>query len=105
MDLPTSSAGHSGLDPHAGEPAARPRRKYPSAPEISGGPGGTPPRLIAQAASSAAPGPLVPARAAPGAGAPLRPALDVDIESLVTEDDEPVDNILSEKHNASSPSR
>ena len=42
--------------------------------------------------------PTFPAvRAGRGAAAPSAPPLDFDIESLVTEDDEPVDNMLSEK--------
>ena len=41
--------------------------------------------------------PAAPVRAARGAAAPTAPAPDIDIESLVTEDDTPVDNLPSEK--------
>ncbi len=71
MDSPTFSAG---------EPA-RP------APEEF--------RSRAQPLSSVAP--TAPARVTRGVPAPSRPVLGVDIESLITEDDEPVDNMLSEK--------
>ena len=41
--------------------------------------------------------PAAPTRAAGGAAAPSAPVLDRDVESLVTEDDTPVDNMPSEK--------
>ena len=86
MDSPTSNAGHSSSevrsahaapDPHAGEPAAKPDR--------------TPAGVLARPVLS------VP-HAGPVAGsAGAAAALGVDIETLVTEDDTPVDNMPSEK--------
>ena len=74
MDSPTFNAGHSAPDPQAGEPAANPDRT----------PAGARARPI-----------LSVAHAAPLAGPAA--ALGVDIETLVTEDDTPVDNMPSEK--------
>ncbi|MDE0205738.1 MAG: Uma2 family endonuclease [Candidatus Tectomicrobia bacterium] len=80
MEPTTSHAGHSALDPQSSapgaEPAARGRaltRPAPSVPRAAAG----------QAAGVAA--------------APAAPPASVDIESLVTEDDTPVDNMPSEK--------
>jgi len=81
MDSPTFNAGYSATDPQAGEPAAKPER---ASPEILM-------RAVAsvpQAAPVAGPG---------GVAAPSAAALGVDIETLVTEDDTPVDNMPSEK--------
>ena len=79
MDSPTvndghsSSEAHSAPDPHAGEPVAQPDR--------------TPAGVLARPVLSVPP----PAPVAGPAG------LGVDIETLVTEDDTPVDNMPSEK--------
>ena len=87
MDSPTVNDGrsssevrsaHSAPDPHAGAPAAQPDR--------------TPAGVLARPVLS------VPHAAAPVAGpAGAAAALGVDIETLVTEDDTPVDNMPSEK--------
>ena len=82
MDSPTFNAGHSAPDPQAGgRPAAQPDR--------------TPAGVLARPVPSV---PHAPPVAGPaGAAAPSAAALGVDIESLVTEDDTPVDNMPSEK--------
>ena len=89
MDSPTFNAGRSAPDPQAGDPAAKP------APEVIPGSDRPPAGVLAR------PVLRVPHRA-PGAAtgdaaAPSAPALGVDIETLVTEDDTPVDNMPSEK--------
>ncbi len=93
MDAPTFPAGHSRPDPHAAEPGAGP------APEVVPGefpgPDRTPPHMLARPAASGTY--AAPVRAARGAPAPALPALGVDLATLVTEDDEPVDNMPSEK--------
>ena len=76
MDSPTFNAGHSTPDPQASKPAASPDR--------------TPAGVLARPDLS------VP-RAAAVAGPVGAAALSVDIETLVTEDDTPVDNMPSEK--------
>ena len=80
MDSPTFNAGHFAPDPQAGGPAAQPDR---TAGVLAR------PVLSAPHASPVA-GPA-------GAAAPSAAALGVDIETLVTEDDTPVDNMPSEK--------
>ena len=70
MDSATFPAGHAAPDPHAARPAARP------APAGFPGPGRPPAHLLAP---------------------PSSPVLDRDLESLVTEDDTPVDNMPFEK--------
>ena len=74
MDSPTFNAGRSAPDPQAGEPAANPDR-------TPAGPRARPILSVAHAAPLAGPA----------------AALGVDIETLVTEDDTPVDNMPSEK--------
>ena len=81
MDSPTFPSG----DPAVVAPA----------PGLSGGPDPPPAHLLARPASGAPP--AAPTRAKPGVAPPPMPVLDVDYESLITEDDEPVDNMLSEK--------
>ncbi len=80
MDSPTFNAGHSAPDPQAGEPAAKPDRTPAGvlAPPILGMPHAT-------------------AVAGPAGAATRSAALGVDVETLVTEDDTPVDNMPSEK--------
>ena len=81
MDSPTFNVGHSAPDPQAGEPAAKPDRTL----------AGMLARPVLNAPHAA---PVAgPARAA----APSATALGIDIETLVTEDDTPVDNMPSEK--------
>ena len=74
MDSPTFPSGHSEPDPRAGEPAAM------AAPDTVRDSGPVPAHVRARPASVAPPGP------APG----------VDYDSLITEDDEPLD-MLAEK--------
>ena len=81
MNSPTFNAGHSSPDPQAGEPAAKPDR--------------TPAGVLARPILGVPHTGLV-ARPV-GAAAPSAAALGVDIETLVTEDDTPVDNMPSEK--------
>ena len=81
MDSPTFNAGHSAPDRQAGQPAAKPDR--------------TPAGVLARSVLSV-PHAAPVARSA-GAAAPSAPTLGVDIETLVTEDDTPVDNMPSEK--------
>ena len=81
MDSPTVNAGHSMPDPQASEPAASPDRTPAGVlarPDLS----------VPRAAAVAGPAP---------AAAPLATALGADIDTLVTEDDTPVDNMPSEK--------
>ena len=81
MDSSTFNAGHSAPDPQAGGPAAQPDR--------------TPAGVLARPVLSA---PHASPVAGPaGAAVPSAAALGVDIETLVTEDDTPVDNMPSEK--------
>ena len=77
MDAPTFNAGHSAPDPPAAEPAASPDR--------------TPAGVLARPALS------VPHTAPVAGPAGAAAALGVDVETLVTEDDTPVDNMPSEK--------
>ena len=65
------------------------------APDVPRGPDPIPAHLLVRPVTSAPP--AAPVRATRGLTAPPRPALGVDVESLITEDDEPVDNMLSEK--------
>ena len=81
MDSPTFNAGHSVPDPQAGEFAAKPDR--------------TPAGALAQPVLSVPH--AAPVAGPAGAAAPSAPTLGVDIETLVTEDDTPVDNMPSEK--------
>ena len=87
MDQPVFNAGHSAPDPQAGDPAAEP------GPDVIPGSNRTPARVLARAVSSEPHGAPVGVTG----DAPSAPALGVDIESLVTEDDTPVDNMPSEK--------
>ena len=80
MDSPTFNAGHSVPDPQAGEPAAQPDR--------------TPAGVLARSVLGELP--AAPVAGPAGAAAPSAAALGVDIETLVTEDDTPVD-MRSEK--------
>ena len=86
MDSPSFPAGGSAPDPRA---VARP------APDLVRSPDRSPIHRPARPPASAPP--PAPARAARSAAAPTAPAFDIDIESLVTEDDTPVDNMPSEK--------
>ena len=90
MDSPSFPAGRSAPEPHAAEPAAaRP------APDLVRRPEQSPPSRPARPLASAPP--AAPVRVAKGTATPSAPALDIDIQSLVTEDDTPVDNMPSEK--------
>ena len=80
MDSPTFPAGRPASDPHAAERAARP------APDRFAGPDLTPSYRPARPLAT----PAAPVSAA-------APASAFDLESLVTEDDTPVDNMPSEK--------
>lgn len=80
MDSPTFNAGHSASDPQAGEPTAKPDRT----------PRGVLARPVVCVPRAA------PVAGPPGAATPSAAALGVDIETLVTEDDTPVD-MRSEK--------
>ena len=81
MDPPTFNAGQSAPDPQAGEPAAKPDR--------------TPAGVLARSVLSVPH--ATPVAEPPGVAAPPAAAPGVDIETLVTEDDTPVDNMPSEK--------
>ena len=81
MDAPTFNDGPAALDAQAGEPAAKRDR--------------TPAGVLARPALSAPHG--APVAEPADAATPSTPALGVDIETLVTEDDTPVDNMPSEK--------
>ena len=81
MDPPTFNAGHAARDAQAGEPTAKPDR--------------TPAGVLARPLLSASH--AAPVAGPAGAAAPAATALGVDIETLVTEDDTPVDNMPSEK--------
>ena len=81
MDSATFNAGHSAPDSQAGEPAAKPDR--------------TPAGVLARPVLSVPH--AAPVAGPAGAAAPSAPTLGVDIETLVTEDDTPVDNMPSEK--------
>ena len=87
MDSPTFNAGHSAPDPQAVDAAAQPgpdvMRRGSDRTQVLARPVSTAPYRAPVAGPENA---VVPA-----------PALGVDIESLVTEDDTPVDNMLSEK--------
>ena len=80
MAPPTFNAGHSAPDPQAGEPVAKPDR--------------TPPGMLMRAVASVPH--AAPVAGPPGAATPSAAALGVDIETLITEDDTPVD-MRSEK--------
>ena len=81
MDAPTFNAGHATPDAQAGEPAANPDR--------------TPAGVLARPVLSAPH--AAPVAGPAGATARSAAALGVDIETLVTEDDTPADNLPSEK--------
>ena len=85
MNPTAPHGGSGGLDPHAGDPGANP------APDVIG----TPPRVLAAPVVSTPQ--AAPVRAVRDAAAPSARAVNVDIDSLVTEDDTPVDNMPSEK--------
>ena len=90
MDSPSFPTGHSASDARAAEPAtAR------AAPDVVRRPGRSPAPRPARPLENAPP--VAPARTERNAAARYAPALDSDIESLVTEDDTPVDNLPSEK--------
>ena len=90
MDSPSFPPGGSAPDARAAEPAiARPAPDLVRRPDRSPAP--RPARPLANAP------PTAPVRVAKGAATLSVPALDFDIESLVTEDDTPVDNLPSEK--------
>ena len=90
MDSPSFPTGGSAPDARAAEPAiARPAPDLVRRPDRSPAP--RPARPLANAP------PTAPVRVAKGAATLSVPALDIDIESLVTEDDTPVDNMPSEK--------
>ena len=80
MEPTTPHSGHSALDPQSSAPGAEPAR---------------PGRLLTRPASSVPRAASV--QAAGVAAAQAAPPVSVDIESLVTEDDTPVDNMPSEK--------
>ena len=88
MDPPTFNAGHSAPDPHSGERAA-------SAPDITPGSDRMPAGVHARPHLSVPHG--APVAATAGTAGPSAAAPTVDIETLVTEDDTPVDNMPSEK--------
>ena len=89
MDSPSFPPGRSARDAHAAEPAvAQP------APDLVRRPDRSPAHRPARPLASALP--AAPVGVAPGAAAPAVP-LGFDLESLVTEDDTPVDNMPSEK--------
>ena len=89
MDPSTFNTDHSAPDPQAGDPAARP------APAVIRGSDRTPARVLARPVASVPPADPVATTGA--AAAPSAAALGVDVETLVTEDDTPVDNMPSEK--------
>ncbi len=89
MDAPTFNAGHAAPDPPNGEPAAQP------ASGVHPGTDRTPAGVLARPVLNVAHG--TPVAATGDAATPSAPALGVDIETLVTEDDTPVDNMPSEK--------
>ncbi len=90
MDSPSFPTGRSAPDARAAEPVtARPAPDVVRRPDRSPAP--RPARPLANAP------PAAPVRAARNAATRSVPALDSDIESLVTEDDTPVDNLPSEK--------
>ena len=80
MEPTTPHSGHSALDPQSSASGAEPAR---------------PGRVLTRPASGVARAASV--QAAGVAAAPAAPRVSVDIESLVTEDDTPVDNMPSEK--------
>ena len=86
MDSPTFNAGHSAPDPQAADPAAQPGLDSMRSSDRA--------RVLARPVATA---PHRAPVAVTGNAAAPAPALGVDIESLVTEDDTPVDNMLSEK--------
>ena len=88
MDPSSFNAGHSTPDPQAGDPAANP------APDAIAGSDRTPARVLAKPVLTVPHGTPI---AAPEGEAPSAPAPGFDIETLITEDDTPVDNMSSEK--------
>ena len=88
MDSPTFNAGHSAPDPQAADAVAQP------GPDVLSGSDRSRAGVLARPVSGA---PHRAPVAVTGNAAAPAPALDVDIETLVTEDDTPVDNMLSEK--------
>ena len=89
MDPPTLPVGQSGPDPQAGDPARQPAPAViPGSDQTSAGGLARPVLSLPHA---------VPVDATGKAAAPSAPVLDFDIETLVTEDDTPVDNMPSEK--------
>ena len=89
MHPPTFNVGHSAPDLQAGGPAAN------SAPDVNQDSDRTPAGLLARPVAGMRH--AAPDAATRTAAAPSAPALGVDVESLVTEDDTPVDNMSSEK--------
>ena len=89
MDPPTFDIGDSAPDPQAGDPAAK--RAADVKPDSDRTRAGVFARPVWRMPHGA------PVAATGSAAAPSAPALGVDIETLVTEDDTPVDNMPSEK--------
>ena len=88
MDPPTFNAGHSAPDPHSGERTASAPDMIPGSDRMPAGVRARPHLSVPHSA---------PAAATAGAAGPAAAAPIVDIETLVTEDDTPVDNMPSEK--------
>ena len=88
MDSPTFNAGHSVPDPQAADAVAQP------GPDAMRGSDRPRAGVLARPVTSA---PHRAPVAVTGNAAAPAPALDVDIETLVTEDDTPVDDMPSEK--------
>ncbi len=85
MDVPTPHSDHAALDRQAGGLAAQP------AADVIRGPERTPAGVLAPPVAGRSP-------AAPvDTGEAVGPDLGVDLETLITEDDTPVDNMPSEK--------
>ena len=89
MASPDFNAGHSAPDPRADAATAKLGADVIPSSE------GTPARELARPVSSRSRG--TPVAATGDVAASSAPAFDVDIETLVTEDDTPVDNMPSEK--------
>ena len=89
MDSPTFNAGQSRLGREADDPLARP------APEVIPGSDQTPAGVLARPVLNLAHPEQIAATG--DTAAPSAPTLDFDIDTLVTEDDTPVDNMPSEK--------
>ena len=88
MDQTTPDASRSGMEPRSSADRAR------SAADVMRRPGRAPAGVLSRPPASEPNAAPVPG--ARGSGAPALPEVDFDIESLVTEDDTPVD-MLSEK--------